>query len=66
MALRRGITATFGAISEPYISGMPEYDQFFLYLTQGASYGEAAYEATVIGAWVLLWVGDPLYRPYAK
>jgi uncharacterized protein (TIGR03790 family) len=65
MALRRGITATYGAVNEPYVAGLPEYDQLFLYLTQGASFGEAAYEATAIGAWMAVFVGDPLYRPYA-
>lgn len=64
-ALARGITATFGAVSEPYVAGMPEYDQFFLYLLQGASYGEAAYESTRVARWMMVWVGDPLYRPYA-
>ncbi len=64
MALQRGITATFGAVSEPYVAGMPEYDQFFLYLTQGASFGEAAYESTRVALWMMVWVGDPLYRPY--
>jgi uncharacterized protein (TIGR03790 family) len=64
MALRRGITATFGAVNEPYVAGMPEYDQFFKYLTEGASYGEAAYESTVVGAWMMVWIGDPWYRPY--
>jgi uncharacterized protein (TIGR03790 family) len=63
-ALRRGITATFGAVNEPYVAGMPEYDQFFKYLLDGASYGEAAYESTRVGAWMMVWVGDPLYRPY--
>ena len=64
-ALQRGITATFGAVAEPYVAGMPEYDQFFLYLLQGASYGEAAYQSTQVGLWMMMWVGDPLYRPYA-
>ncbi len=64
MALRRGITATFGAVSEPYVAGMPEYDQFFKYLTEGATFGEAAYESTVAGVWMMVWLGDPLYRPY--
>jgi len=64
VALQRGITATFGAVNEPYVAGMPEYDQFFKYLTDGASYGEAAYNSTVLGAWMMVWVGDPLYRPY--
>jgi uncharacterized protein (TIGR03790 family) len=63
-ALTRGITATFGAVNEPYVAGMPEYDQFFLYLLQGATYAEAAYESTVVGGWMMVWVGDPLYRPY--
>jgi uncharacterized protein (TIGR03790 family) len=64
VALRRGITATFGAVNEPYVAGMPEYDQFFLYLLQGATFGEAAYESTRVSAWMMVWVGDPLYRPY--
>lgn len=63
-ALLDGITATFGAVNEPYVAGMPEYDQFFHYLLQGASYGEAAYESTVVSTWMMVWVGDPLYRPY--
>lgn len=63
-ALIDGISFTFGAVNEPYVAGMPEYDQLFLYLSQGASYGEAAYESTVVGAWMMVWVGDPLYRPY--
>lgn len=63
-ALQRGITATFGAVAEPYVAGMPEYDQLFLYLTQGATYGEAAYQSTRIGAWMMVFVGDPLYRPF--
>jgi uncharacterized protein (TIGR03790 family) len=64
VALQKGITATFGSVNEPYVGGMPEYDQFFLYLLQGASYGEAAYESTRIAAWMMVWIGDPLYRPY--
>jgi len=64
LALQQGITATFGAVNEPYVAGMPEYDQFFLYLLQGASFGEAAYESTTVGLWMMTWIGDPLYRPY--
>ena len=41
-------------------------DQFFLYLLQGANFGEAAYESTWLGAWMMVWVGDPLYRPFPK
>ncbi len=63
-ALLDGITATFGAVNEPYVAGMPEYDQFFYYLLQGANFGEAAVESTVVAYWMMVWVGDPLYRPY--
>lgn len=63
-ALEHGITATFGAVSEPYVAGMPEYDQFFLYLLQGADFAEAGYESTRLSRWMMVWVGDPLYRPY--
>ena len=62
-ALQRGITATFGAVNEPYVAGMPEYDQFFLYLSQGAPFAEAAYASTTLAAWMMVWIGDPLYRP---
>lgn len=65
-ALERGITATFGAVNEPYVAGMPEYDQLFLYLTQGASFGEAAYQSTQIARWMMVFVGDPLYRSYPE
>ncbi|GDX82503.1 hypothetical protein LBMAG42_43140 [Deltaproteobacteria bacterium] len=63
-ALLDGITATFGAVNEPYVAGMPEYDQFYRNLLQGANFGEAAYESTVVSYWMMVWVGDPLYRPY--
>lgn len=64
-ALLDGITATFGAVNEPYVAGMPEYDQFFAYLLQGANFAEAGYQSTVVSYWMMVWVGDPLYRPYA-
>jgi uncharacterized protein (TIGR03790 family) len=65
-ALIDGVTATYGAVNEPYVAGMPEYDQLFLYLTQGASFAEAGYESTYVGLWMMVWVGDPLYRPYPQ
>jgi uncharacterized protein (TIGR03790 family) len=61
-ALARGITATFGAVNEPYVAGMPEYDQFFRYFGGGANFGAAAYESTTLSAWMMVWVGDPLYH----
>ena len=65
-ALKRGITATFGAVNEPYVAGMPEYDQLFYALTQGGTFAEAAYQSTVVGAWMMVFVGDPLYQPFDR
>lgn len=65
-ALMDGVTATFGAVGEPYVAGMPSYDQLFLYLTQGYTYGEAAYQSTRVANWMMVFVGDPLYRPYPR
>jgi uncharacterized protein (TIGR03790 family) len=65
-ALKRGITATFGAVNEPYVAGMPEYDQLFYALTQGATFAEAAYQSTVVGGWMMVFVGDPLYQPFVR
>ncbi len=64
VALARGITATFGAVNEPYVLGLPAYDRFFHALLAGASYGEAGAESTFYVAWMLVFIGDPLYRPY--
>ncbi len=66
MALRRGITATLGPVNPPSLLGMPDYDLFFSLLLSGASFGEAGYEASRTAAWMLVLVGDPLYRPYPK
>jgi uncharacterized protein (TIGR03790 family) len=65
-ALKRGITATFGAVNEPYVAGMPEYDQLFYALTQGATFAEAAYQSTVVGGWMMVFIGDPLYQPFDR
>lgn len=66
MALRKGITATFGAVNEPYVVGMPDYDELYYLLLHGANFGEAAYQGTYVGAWMMVFVGDPLYRPHAR
>jgi uncharacterized protein (TIGR03790 family) len=66
MALRRGVTATFGSVNEPYIDGIARYDEFFAYVTRGASIGEALYQSAPYGGWMIVLVGDPLYRPYAR
>ncbi len=62
--LQRGAVATMGAVAEPYVAGLMSYDQFFLYLFQGASFAEAGYQSTPLSEWMAMFLGDPLYRPY--
>ena len=41
-------------------------DLFFHYLIAGASYGEGAYESPPLASRITVWIGEPLYRPYAS
>ncbi len=64
--LQRGSIATMGAVAEPYVAGLMAYDQFYLYLFQGFTLAEAFYMATPVGEWMAMFLGDPLYAPYAN
>jgi hypothetical protein len=65
-ALLRGITITSGAVSEPFLEGLPHPDQVFLYLFQGANVGDAFSRSTRWLKWMIINIGDPLYRPFPK
>ena len=65
-ALQRGITVTSGSVTEPYLEGLVHPDQIFLYLFQGANVGDAVLRGTRWLKWMLLNLGDPLYRPFPK
>lgn len=65
-ALLKGITMTSGAVSEPMLAGLPHPDQIFLYLFQGANAGDALLRSTQSLKWVILNIGDPLYRPFPR
>ena len=62
--LERGALATMGAVAEPYVIGLMEYDQFYRHFFSGYSFIEAAYMATPVSEWMATYLGDPLYRPY--
>jgi len=65
--LASGVTATMGAVDEPYLSGTPDVGTFFarlLYL--GFSFGEAAYASQGALSWQITVIGDPLYRPFER
>jgi uncharacterized protein (TIGR03790 family) len=64
--LRDGITATLGAVAEPYLHSFPEPKAFFLELLDGRCLVEAFYASKPFNSWRLVLIGDPLYRPFSR
>jgi len=64
--LKDGITATLGAVAEPYLHSFPEPKAFFQELFNGRCLAEAYYHAKPFNSWQLVLIGDPLYRPFKK
>jgi uncharacterized protein (TIGR03790 family) len=61
--LARGACASWGAVSEPYLNGMPHLDVLADRLCLGWTFGESMYAALPVLSWQVAIVGDPLYRP---
>ncbi len=64
-ALQRGITVTSGAVNEPYLEGLPHADGVVRNLLAGANVGDAFLRNTAFLQWMVINIGDPLYRPFA-
>lgn len=65
--LAKGVTATMGCVSEPYLIGTPDVGVVISRLVYpGFSFGEAAYAGQVFLSWQTTVVGDPLYRPFGR
>lgn len=64
-ALQRGITVTSGAVNEPYLEGLPHADGVLRNLFEGANVGDAFLRNTAFLQWMVINLGDPLYRPFA-
>jgi uncharacterized protein (TIGR03790 family) len=62
--LRDGITATLGAVAEPYLHSFPQPREFFQELFSGKCLVEAYYRTNPFNSWQLLLIGDPLYKPF--
>ena len=60
--LSHGITATLGAVDEPYLHSFPEPDKFFAELLDGKCLVEAFYRTNPFNSWQFILIGDPLYR----
>ena len=65
--LAKGVTATMGCVSEPYLVGTPDVGVVIARLVYpGFSFGEAAYAGQMFLSWQTTVVGDPLYRPFGR
>ncbi len=64
--IRDGITATLGAVSEPYLQSFPNPRAFFPELLKGRCLVEAYYRTKPFNSWQLVLLGDPLYRPFGR
>jgi uncharacterized protein (TIGR03790 family) len=62
--LRDGITATLGAVDEPYLHSFPQPKEFFAELFRGTCLVEAYYRTKPFNSWQLVLIGDPLYKPF--
>ncbi len=61
-----GITATLGAVAEPYLHSFPRPKEFFEELYNGKCLVEAYYRTNPFNSWRLILIGDPLYRPFKE
>ncbi len=64
-AVIRGITVTSGSITEPYLEGLPRPGGVFRNILEGANVGDAFLRNTQWIKWMIMNIGDPLYRPFA-
>ncbi|MFN7937697.1 MAG: TIGR03790 family protein [Bryobacteraceae bacterium] len=61
--LRRGITATWGATTEPTLSGYAMGDNLLSRFWSGYNFAESAYLASPFLFHTMVFLGDPLYAP---
>jgi uncharacterized protein (TIGR03790 family) len=62
-----GIVSTTGPVAEPYLFAFPDADEFFpLLLTGRVTAAEVYWRTQKTVSWQMSFVGDPLYRPFAR
>ncbi len=64
--LTHGVTATLGAVAEPYLHAFPNPEELFLELLDGECLVEAFYHTQPFCSWQLVLIGDPLYAPFKR
>lgn len=65
-ALMRNMTASSGPVHEPFEDGIIAGNFLFRALSLGRNFADACYTATRDIWWKSLFVGDPLYTPFAS
>lgn len=60
----RGVTATFGNVSEPFLQFTHQPQLVLRALARGDTLGDAAAYAIPYFSWMGVVIGDPLYRPF--
>jgi uncharacterized protein (TIGR03790 family) len=64
--LEDGAAATIGPVHEPYLAAFPMPTDFFgLLLTGQYSLAECYHISNPLLSWMMILIGDPLYRPFA-
>lgn len=64
--LSKGITATIGAVEEPFLNAFPKPDEFFARLLEGYCAAEAFALTNPYNSWRIILIADPLYCPFKK
>ena len=60
----RGVTATFGNVTEPYLEFTHRPQLIVKSLARGETLGDAAAYSIPVYSWQGIVIGDPLYRPF--
>jgi len=65
--LKDGVAATLGPVAEPYLNAFPPPKDFFgLMMTGRFTLAECFACTNPFNSWMIMLLGDPLYRPFAK
>lgn len=63
--LEDGVCATIGPVYEPYLGAFPRPNEFLAMLISGQlTLVECYYRSLAFNSWMMVLVGDPLYRPF--
>jgi uncharacterized protein (TIGR03790 family) len=67
MMLEKGVDATVGPVSEPYLESFPQPEVFFGCLIDGQfTLAECYALSNPFWSWQQILIGDPLYRPFKQ